>query len=230
MSLSPNKKILIVEDEPDVVDLLILQLRKAGGFSVVVAKDGAEGLKKARAEAPALIVLDLMLPRMPGLEVCKVLKSDPLTSQIPIIMLTAKAEEVDRIVGLEFGADDYVTKPFSPREMLLRIKAILRRGPGELAEKKLTRGPITIDSARHRVLVGGKPVVLTAVEFKLLNMLMQRPGRVQARDRLLSEVWGYETAIDTRTVDTHVRRLREKLGKSAGVIETVRGFGYRLRE
>jgi two-component system phosphate regulon response regulator PhoB len=230
VSPSPNKKILIVEDEPDVVDLLTLQLRKAGGFSVVTAPDGAEGLKKARSEAPALIVLDLMLPRMSGLEVCKVLKSDSLTAHIPIIMLTAKAEEIDRIVGLEFGADDYVTKPFSPREMLLRIKAILRRGPGELVEEKLIRGPITIDSARHRVLVGGKPIALTAVEFRLLSMLMKRPGRVQARDRLLNEVWGYESAIDTRTVDTHVRRLREKLGKSAGVIETVRGFGYRLRE
>jgi DNA-binding response OmpR family regulator len=230
MSISPNKKVLIVEDEPDVVDLLTLQLRKAGGFSVLTAQDGVEGLKKARAESPALIVLDLMLPRMPGLEVCKVLKTDALTSHIPIIMLTAKAEEVDRIVGLEFGADDYVTKPFSPREMLLRIKAILRRGQGKMSEEKMTRGPITIDSARHRVLVGGKPIILTAVEFKLLSMLMQRPGRVQARDRLLNEVWGYETAIDTRTVDTHVRRLREKLGKAAGVIETVRGFGYRLRE
>jgi two-component system phosphate regulon response regulator PhoB len=230
MSISPNKKVLIVEDEPDVVDLLTLQLRKAGGFSVLTADDGVEGLKKARAESPALIVLDLMLPRMPGLEVCKLLKTDALTSHIPIIMLTAKAEEVDRIVGLEFGADDYVTKPFSPREMLLRIKAILRRGQGKMSEEKMTRGPITIDSARHRVLVGGKPIILTAVEFKLLSMLMQRPGRVQARDRLLNEVWGYETAIDTRTVDTHVRRLREKLGKAAGVIETVRGFGYRLRE
>src|SRR5437867_6783430 len=136
-----------------------------------------------------------MLPKMPGLEVCKILKTDPATLQIPIMMLTAKAEEIDRIVGLEFGADDYVTKPFSPREILLRIKAILRRGPGELADGKITRGPITIDSARHRVVVGGKPVVLTAVEVKLLSMLMQRPGRVQARDRLLNEVWGYETAI-----------------------------------
>jgi len=230
MSVSPNKKILIVEDEPDVVDLLALQLRKAGGFSVLTAQDGAEGLKKARAESPAIIVLDLMLPRMQGLEVCKVLKTDSLTSHIPIIMLTAKAEEVDRIVGLEFGADDYVTKPFSPREMLLRIKAILRRGQGKVSEEKMTRGPITIDSARHRVLVDRKPIVLTAVEFKLLSMLMRRPGRVQARDRLLNEVWGYESAIDTRTVDTHVRRLREKLGKAAGIIETVRGFGYRLRE
>ena len=226
----PNKKILIIEDEADVVDLLTLQLRKAGGFSVLTAHDGTEGLKKARAETPTLIVLDLMLPRMSGLEVCKILKTDSSTRHIPIIMLTAKAEEVDRIVGLEFGADDYVTKPFSPREMLLRIKAILRRGTGERAEENMTRGSITIDAARHRVLVAGKPVVLTAVEFKLLSMLMQRPGRVQARDRLLNEVWGYESAIDTRTVDTHVRRLREKLGKAASAIETVRGFGYRLRE
>lgn len=230
MSTPPNKKILLIEDEPDVIDLLTMQLRKAGGFSTISAQDGAEGLKKARAEAPALIVLDLMLPRMSGLEVCKILKTDSSTRHIPIIMLTAKAEEVDRIVGLEFGADDYVTKPFSPREMLLRIKAILRRGENDGAEESMTRGAITIDPARHRVLVAGKPVTLTAVEFKLLSMLMKRPGRVQARDRLLNEVWGYESAIDTRTVDTHVRRLREKLGKAADAIETVRGFGYRLRE
>ncbi len=230
MTTSPNKKILIVEDEPDVVDLLMMQLRKAGGFTIITAEDGAEGLKKARSETPALIVLDLMLPRMSGLEVCKILKTDTSTSHIPIVMLTAKAEEVDRIVGLEFGADDYVTKPFSPREMLLRIRAILRRGQSDGAEESMTRGSITIDPARHRVLVAGKPITLTAVEFKLLSMLMQRPGRVQARDRLLNEVWGYESAIDTRTVDTHVRRLREKLGKAASAIETVRGFGYRLRE
>jgi two-component system phosphate regulon response regulator PhoB len=225
-----NTRILIVEDEPDVVDMLSLQLRKAGGFSLITAADGADGLKKARTESPALIVLDLMLPKMSGLELCRLLKSDSTTRQIPIIMLTAKAEEVDRIVGFEFGADDYVTKPFSPREMVLRIRAILRRNQQDGAEENLTRGPITIDAARHRVLVFGKPVVLTAVEFKLLNMLMKRPGRVQARDRLLNEVWGYEAAIDTRTVDTHVRRLREKLGKAADAIETVRGFGYRLRE
>jgi DNA-binding response OmpR family regulator len=230
MSVLPNKKILIVEDEADVVDLLTLQLRKAGGFTITTAEDGPEGLKKARSESPALIVLDLMLPQMSGLEVCKILKTEIATRHIPIIMLTAKAEEVDRIVGLEFGADDYVTKPFSPREVLLRIKAILRRGQQDGPEENLTRGTITIDSARHQVLVAGKPVSLTAVEFKLLSMLMQRPGRVQARDRLLNEVWGYEAAIDTRTVDTHVRRLREKLGKAASAIETVRGFGYRLRE
>src|SRR5438105_2585528 len=178
----------------------------------------------------ALIILYLMLPKTPGLEICKVLKMDSATQRIPMIMLTAKAEEIDRIVGLEFGADDYVTKPFSPREVLLRIKAILRRGQSENAEENLTRGAITLDPARHQVYVGGKRIRLTAIEFKLLSMLMQRPGRVQARDRLLNEVWGYESMIDTRTVDTHVRRLRKKLGKAANAIETVRGFGYRLRE
>ncbi len=226
----PDKKILIIADEADVVDLLSLQLRRTGGFSIATAADGAEGLKKARKESPALIVLDLMLPGMSGLEVCKVLKSDSATRQIPIVMLTARAEEVDRIVGLEFGANDYVTKPFSPGDVVLRIQAILRRGQSDGAEENLTRGLISIDPARHRVLVSGKPIVLTAVEFKLLTMLMKRPGRVQGRDRLLNEVWGYEAAIDTRTVDTHVRRLREKLGKAASAIETVRGFGYRLRE
>jgi len=146
------------------------------------------------------------------------------------MMLTAKAEEIDRIVGLEFGADDYVTKPFSPREVILRIQAILRRGEARPEDERLTAGPITIDPARHEVSIAGKRVNLTSLEFKLLHMLMQRRGRVQERDRLLNEVWGYESVIDTRTVDTHVRRLREKLGRAGDVIETVRGFGYRLRE
>ncbi len=230
MNSTSSNRILIVEDEQDVVDLLTLNLRKAGGYVISTAADGAIGIKKAREELPALIILDLMLPKMPGLEVCKVLKSDPATRHIPIIMLTAKAEEIDRIVGLEVGADDYVTKPFSPREIVLRIKAIMRRGKGEAAEETMTFGTITVDPARHRVTVGGKVVRLTSVEFKLLCMLMQRRGRVQSRDRLLNEVWGYESIIDTRTVDTHVRRLRKKLGKAAEAIETVRGFGYRLRE
>jgi two-component system phosphate regulon response regulator PhoB len=225
-----SKTILIVEDEKDVIDLLVLNLRKAGGFTVSTASDGAAGLNKARSEKPAFIILDLMLPKMPGLEVCKILKSDSATRHIPIMMLTAKAEEVDRIVGLEFGADDYVVKPFSPREVILRINAILRRGTAEATDERLNAGPITIDPARHQVAIAGKRVDLTALEFKLLRTLMQRRGRVQERDRLLNDVWGYESVIDTRTVDTHVRRLREKLGKAGDVIETVRGFGYRLRE
>jgi two-component system phosphate regulon response regulator PhoB len=230
MDAPSSKTILIVEDEKDVVDLLALNLRKAGGFVISTASDGVAGLDTARREKPDFIILDLMLPKMPGLEVCKILKSDPASRQIPILMLTAKAEEIDRIVGLEFGADDYVTKPFSPREVILRIRAILRRGEATPADERLTAGPITIDPARHEVSVGGKRVNLTSIEFKLLRTLMQRRGRVQERDRLLNDVWGYESIIDTRTVDTHVRRLREKLGKAGDVIETVRGFGYRLRE
>jgi two-component system phosphate regulon response regulator PhoB len=230
MEPASGKNILIVEDERDVTDLLTLNLRKAGGFVVSAASDGAAGLAKARSEKPAFIILDLMLPRIPGLEVCKILKSDSATCHIPIMMLTAKAEEIDRIVGLEFGADDYVTKPFSPREVILRIRAILRRGAAEPAGEQLTAGPITIDPARHEVSAHGKRVNLTSLEFKLLRTLMQRRGRVQARDRLLNDVWGYESVIDTRTVDTHVRRLREKLGNAGAIVETVRGFGYRLRE
>ncbi len=224
-----NKTILIVEDEHDVLDLLALNLRKAG-FTISTATDGAAGLHKARTERLAFIILDLMLPKMPGLEICKILKSDPATRQIPIMMLTAKAEEIDRIVGLEFGADDYVTKPFSPREVVLRIRAIMRRGDAKQEEERLAVGPVMIDPARHEASVGGKRINLTSLEFKLLHTLMQRRGRVQARDRLLNDVWGYESIIDTRTVDTHVRRLRKKLGKAANAIESVRGVGYRLRE
>ena len=227
METGSGRNILIIEDETDVADLLSLNLRKAG-FRVSTAGDGASGLQKARDDRPDFIILDLMLPKMSGLEVCRILKSDTATAQMPILMLTAKAEEIDRIVGLEFGADDYVTKPFSPREIVLRIRAIFRRG--EKADETLKAGPISIDPARHEVRVNGKQVHLTSLEFKLLQALMQRRGRVQDRDKLLNDVWGYEAVIDTRTVDTHVRRLREKLGKAGDAIETVRGFGYRLRE
>ena len=227
METGSGRNILIIEDETDVADLLSLNLRKAG-FRVSTAGDGASGLQKARDDRPDFIILDLMLPKMSGLEVCRILKSDTATARMPILMLTAKAEEIDRIVGLEFGADDYVTKPFSPREIVLRIRAIFRRG--EKADESLTAGPISIDPARHEVRVNGRQVHLTSLEFKLLRALMQRRGRVQERDRLLNDVWGYESVIDTRTVDTHVRRLREKLGKAGDAVETVRGFGYRLRE
>ena len=227
MDTASLRKILIIEDESDVADLLALNLRKAG-FKTSAVVDGASGLQKARDDKPDFIILDLMLPKMSVLEVCKILKSDTATSGIPILMLTAKAEEIDRIVGLEFGADDYVTKPFSPREVMLRIRAVLRRG--EKPEETLRAGSISVDPARHQVRVNGKLVHLTSLEFKLLRTLLQRRGRVQDRDRLLNEVWGYESVIDTRTVDTHVRRLREKLGKAGDAIETVSGFGYRLRE
>ncbi len=223
-------KILVVDDETDVLDMLVINLR-AGGFNVIAVEDGAAALIKARAESPALIVLDLMLPRMSGLEVCKVLKSDIATRHIPIIMLTAKAEEVDKIVGLELGADDYITKPFSPRELILRINRSLRRGKDKSPSvEKMVIGELVLDHTRHEVLVKGQPVELTATEFRLLALLMERRGRVQGRDRLLNDVWGYESVIDTRTVDTHVRRLREKLGTLATYIETVRGVGYRISE
>jgi len=230
MPAASAQNILIIEDERDVIDLLTLNLRRAGGFNISTATDGVVGLQKARDEKPALIILDLMLPGISGLELCKILKSERETRQIPILMLTAKAEEIDRIVGLEFGADDYVTKPFSPREVILRVQAILRRKSGGSDDGEIVAGSIAIDTARHRVSVAGKAVHLTSIEFKLLHTLVTKRGRVQPRDRLLNEVWGYESVIDTRTVDTHVRRLRAKLGKSGDAIETVRSFGYRFRE
>jgi two-component system phosphate regulon response regulator PhoB len=221
-------KILIVEDEADVITMLSINLR-AAGFNVVTVEDGGVALARIRSEAPSLVILDLMLPNMSGLEICKVLKSDVATRHIPVIMLTAKAEEVDKIVGLELGADDYVTKPFSPRELILRINRSLRRGKDKAPTvEKMVIGDLTLDHARHEVLVKSQSVELTATEFKLLALLMDRRGRVQGRDRLLNDVWGYESVIDTRTVDTHVRRLREKLGPLANYIETVRGVGYRI--
>src|SRR3954470_2688781 len=172
-----STRILIIDDEQDVIDLLSLHLRKAG-YALSTATEGAAGLRLAREESPALIILDLMLPKMPGLEICKVLKTDSATRAIPVLMLTAKAEEIDRIVGLEFGADDYVTKPFSPRELILRVNAILRRGKSDGAEDKLSIGQITLDPGRHQVSVAGRSVRLTSVEYKLLSMLMRRQGRV----------------------------------------------------
>jgi len=230
MIKAANKKILVAEDEVDVLNLVAINLKSAG-FNVLKAEDGPTALEVARTAFPALIVLDLMLPGMSGIDVCKVLKSESATKLIPIIMLTAKAEEVDRIVGLELGADDYITKPFSPRELVLRVKSVIRRadssGP---IDHTLKIGDIQLDRARFEVLVKGKQLDFTATEFKLLALLMERRGRVQSRDTLLNDVWGYENLIDTRTVDTHIRRLREKLGKSADCIETVRGFGYRIAE
>ena len=226
-----NPKILIADDEPDVVDLVAANLRVAG-YAVITAQDGPSALAAVREELPSLLVLDLMLPGMSGLEVCRALKADTATAAIPIIMLTAKAEEVDRIVGLELGADDYVTKPFSPRELVLRVRSVLRRSDknDSAQESVLTLGNIVLDRSRLQVVIEGKTVDFTATELKLLTLLMERRGRVQSREVLLNEVWGYESVIDTRTVDTHVRRLREKLGAAADCIETVRGFGYRIAQ
>jgi phosphate regulon transcriptional regulator PhoB len=225
-----SQKILVIDDEPDVLDLVTMNLR-AAGYQTVTADNGATGLAKAKSEAPQLILLDLMLPQMSGIEVCKALKKELITHQIPVIMLTAKSEEVDKIVGFEIGADDYVTKPFSPRELILRIQSVLRRGKEKTPiTEKLKIGDLALDHGKHEVLLKGKPVDLTATEFKLLAILMERKGRVQGRDRLLNDVWGYESVIDTRTVDTHVRRLREKIGRCADYIETVRGVGYRISD
>ncbi len=223
-------KILVVDDEPEAVELVEFNLKQAG-FEVAVAADGAEALKKARGLMPSLIVLDLMLPEVDGLEVCKMLRRDAGTAKVPIIMLTAKAAEIDRILGLELGADDYITKPFSPRELVLRVKRILQRGQsGEQEQDRLKFGELLIDGPRHLVSWRGKKVDLTATEFKLLMLLAQRRGRVQSRDQLLRDVWDYQSAIDTRTVDTHMRRLREKLGNASKYLDTVRGVGYRFVE
>ncbi|MEN9572941.1 MAG: hypothetical protein RL514_796 [Verrucomicrobiota bacterium] len=221
-------KILVVDDEPDAVELIEFNLKSAG-FEVVTAADGAEALKKARASLPDLIVLDLMLPEVDGLEVCKLLRRDTATAGIPILMLTAKAAEIDRVLGLELGADDYVTKPFSPRELMLRIKGLLRRrSTTESKAERMQFGDLILDVPAHSLTVNGKRVELTATEFKLLTILAQRRGRVQSRDQLLKDVWEYDNVIDTRTVDTHMRRLREKLGKGAKHLDTVRGVGYRF--
>src|SRR5207249_8793222 len=215
-------RILVVDDEPDAVELVEFNLRSAG-YEVVTASDGSEALKKARARSPDLIVLDLMLPEVDGLEVCKILRRDPATSGVPIIMLTAKAAEIDRVLGLELGADDYITKPFSPRELVLRIKNILQRGRVESHEAETLKfGDLLIDVPRHLVSWRGKSMELTATEFKLLTVLAQRRGRVQSRDHLLRDVWEYNSLVDTRTVDTHMRRLREKLGPAAKYLDTVR--------
>jgi len=231
--MNHGEKVLIAEDEVDVQELVGLHLRNAG-FVPVNAENGPEAIRRAREDAPCLIVLDIMLAGMNGLEVCRLLKADAATRSIPVIMLTAKAEEPDRIVGLELGADDYMTKPFSPRELVLRVKSVLRRStPAVVAspgKEPLKAGLVAIDRERHVVRVRGKQVELTATEFKLLTLLVERRGRVQSRDGLLNEVWGYESMIETRTVDTHVRRLREKLGAGADCIETIRGFGYRVAE
>lgn len=228
-STAPGKTILIVDDDKDAVDVLALHLLRDATFTVSIATNGVAGLEKAQLELPWMIIVDLTLPKMSGLEVCKILKSDRVMRSIPIIVLTEKAGEADRIGCLEIGVDDYVTKPFSAREMVLRIKAVDRRRTAEINDEEVTCGLITLNPSFHHVDVAGKSIRLTAVEFKLLSMLMKKPGRLFSREMLLRGAWCYEAIINTRTVDTHIRRLRQRLGKAAGTIETVRGFGYRLR-
>jgi two-component system phosphate regulon response regulator PhoB len=230
MQAGVKPRILVVDDEPEAVELVEFNLKQAG-YAVITAVDGAEALKKAHAQRPDLIILDVMLPEMDGFEACKVLRLDPATVRVPIIMLTAKAAEIDRVLGLELGADDYLTKPFSPRELLLRIKKILSRGQTEEKPRdELRFGDLLIDVPRHLASWKGRTIDLTATEFKLLTTLAQRSGRVQSRDHLLRDVWEYDSLIDTRTVDTHMRRLREKLGPASKHLDTVRGVGYRFVE
>ena len=222
-------RILVVDDEPDALELIEVNL-KAAGFEVVSAANGRVALEKARASMPALVLLDVMLPEVDGLEVCKNLRRDSKTATIPIIMLTARAAELDRVLGLELGADDYVTKPFSPRELILRIKNLLKRGNRAESAQEIHFAGMVIDRARHLVTFKDKPLELTLTEFKLVTVLAERKGRVQSREQLLKDVWGYNTMIDTRTVDTHMRRLRDKLGDAAKLLDTVRGVGYRFLE
>ena len=221
-------RILVVDDDPDASALLAHSFSRAG-FAVSTAANGEEALEKAKLESPALVTLDLMLPGLSGFEVCRILRGDPHTAGIQIMMVTGKSDEVDRIVGFELGADDYVVKPFSPREVVLRAKAILKRRMVPVNEPRLVCvGPIQLNHELYEVRVNGKYCDLTPTEFKLLATLAERPWKVHSREQLLNEIWGYACTIETRTVDAHMRRLRDKLYEAAELIITVRGLGYRL--
>ena len=223
-----KKTIYIVEDEPDIRETLTYNLTQEG-FIVSQFPDAESCLNKLNQTKPDLLILDLMLPGMSGLDLCKIIKSDRNLKHLAIIMLTAKGEEVDRILGFELGADDYVTKPFSVRELILRVKVILKKNVEPIEYSDLIEfGPIKLNIDAHEVLINDDEVILTALEFKLLKHLVQRRGRVQTRDQLLGDVWGYSSEVTTRTVDTHIKRLREKLGQVGNYIQTIRGVGYRL--
>jgi phosphate regulon transcriptional regulator PhoB len=222
-------EVLIVEDEPDIRRLITFHLSREG-FRCRAASTGAEALREVTSALPDLVVLDLMLPEVDGLEVCRRLRSDPASAGVPIIMLTARADEVDRVVGLEIGADDYVVKPFSPKELVARVRAVLRRTRPAPSTRVSTGGAITLDPARHLVTRAGEPVTLTPKEFDLLRALLDASGRVLSREHLLNTVWGYARAdeIESRTVDVHIRRLRAKLGVEGRRITTLKGVGYRF--
>jgi two-component system phosphate regulon response regulator PhoB len=226
------KNVLVVEDEKDLAELLAFNLEKEG-YAATCIHDGKQGLERATADLPDLVILDLMLPGMLGTEVCKALRKDQRTAHIPIIMITAKGDEIDRVVGFEVGADDYIVKPFSTREVALRIKAVMRRFEHEVqasTSEHLAIGDIIIDKQRHTVISAGTEIDLTSTEYKLLLFLAEKNGCVQSREKLLQSVWSYNNTGDTRTVDTHVTRLRGKLGPPGDVIKTVRGFGYKIEE
>lgn len=224
------RTILVIDDEKDLIELVRYNLEKAG-YEVISAADGASGLQIATRHHPDLIVLDLMMPGMDGLEVCRKLRADERTARLPLIMLTARAAEADRVVGLEMGADDYVTKPFSPRELVARVKALLRRtDQAEQAPEVIRCGRIVIDAARHEIACDEQPVQLTATEFKILQFLASRPGRVTSRDEIIEAALDRDSAVFDRTIDVHITAIRRKLGTAGDQIETVRGFGYKMRE
>ncbi len=227
--MTRTQRILVVEDEPDLVRLLEFNLTQAG-YEVQAVQRASDALKAAQADPPDLVLLDLNLPDGSGTDVCRVLKTTATTRAVPVIMVTARGEEIDRVVGFEIGADDYVVKPFSVRELILRVKAILRRSESDVpaGETELLFGCLRIDRGAHRVFVTEREVVLTALEFRLLITLIERKNRVQSRDTLLSDVWGLHMHVETRTVDTHIKRLREKLGEAGEYVQTVRGVGYRF--
>ena len=221
-----KKLIYIVEDEPDLKDALVYNFQN--DFKVESFGNGETCLEKIKKKIPDLIVLDIMLPGMSGLDLCKKIRASEELSNIAIILLTAKGEEIDRIVGFEIGADDYVTKPFSVRELILRAKVILKKSTSDVEEQLLEYASISMNLSAHKATVNGAEIFLTALEFKLLKHLLKRKGRVQSRDQLLNDVWQLSTEVTTRTVDTHIKRLREKLGKSGNLIQTIRGVGYRF--
>jgi two-component system phosphate regulon response regulator PhoB len=225
-----SERILVVDDERDLLDLVVYHLTHAG-HKVVTAMSGEQALERVRERTPDLVILDILLPDIGGLEVCRILKGEERTKNVPVIFLTAKGEEIDRVVGFELGADDYVAKPFSPRELVLRVRALLKRRRGDDdIRPPLSAGDLRLDRDRHEVTIGKKPIELTATEFKLLAHLMENTGRALTRDSLLDSVWGTEAFVTDRTIDTHVKRLRAKLGKTGDKVETVRGVGYRFRD
>jgi DNA-binding response OmpR family regulator len=227
-----NERILVIEDEADIGELIQYNLTREG-YRVSVVSDGEDGLDRAVAEAPDLVLLDLMLPGLDGVEICRRLKEDPVTRPIPVIMVTAKGEESDVVLGLGVGADDYVAKPFSPRELVARVRAVLRRGkprtelPGR---ERVVRGGVTVDATRHQVLVDGRDVPFTATEFRLLNTLASHPGRAFTREQLMSRVIGDAATVTDRNIDVHIRAIRRKLGTHREAIQTVRGVGYRFTD
>jgi two-component system alkaline phosphatase synthesis response regulator PhoP len=224
------KKIVIIEDEPDIIGLVTHYLEKQG-YRITAVRDGVKGFQQLKTELPDLLILDVMLPEMDGLEICRRVRADSKTAALPIIMLTAKGEESDKIVGLELGADDYLVKPFSPKELVARVKALLRRAERrEAAPDRYVYGDLVLDPGRHEVRLKGREIVLTAKEFGLLERLLKERGRVLTRDALLDKVWGYDADVISRTVDVHIRRLREKIPLLKDRIQTVKPFGYKLKE